>query len=94
MKTELSRVRLGFIAEMSRDLGATGIKVPNEHVWKVVQKYPDCFFMAMSVHPYRDDAVEEIEKWGGLGVKIIKWLPNSMNIDLEHRVCINPISLT
>jgi predicted TIM-barrel fold metal-dependent hydrolase len=43
--------------------------------------------MACSVHPYRADALRELERWARAGVRVCKWLPNSMGIDLEHALC-------
>ena len=42
--------------------------------------------MAASIHPYRNDAVEEIEKWANRGIRLIKLLPNSMGIDLDMMI--------
>ena len=41
----------------------------------------------ISVHPYRKDAVAELERWAAQGVKLVKWLPNSMNIDPADARC-------
>ncbi len=59
--------------------------VPNEYMMKIVSQYPDCFFPIISVHPYRKDAVTELEKYAALGVRFIKWLPNSMNINPDSK---------
>lgn len=55
--------------------------VPNDYVWEVCQKHPDLFIPVISVHPYRPDALEELDRWGRRGVKLIKWLPNAQGID-------------
>ena len=34
----------------------------------------------MSVHPYRSDAVEQLEYWAQQGVRFVKWLPNAQGI--------------
>ncbi len=62
----------------------TNFYMPNQTVWEICQKYPDIFTPVMSVHPYRKDAIQELEKWGKMGVKFIKWLPNSMRIDASR----------
>ena len=36
----------------------------------------------MSVHPYRKDFVQEISRLAEQGVRFMKWVPSSMNIDL------------
>lgn len=58
--------------------------IPNEYVWELSEKYPDVFIPAISVHPHRKDAIEELTKWGEKGAKYMKWLPNSMRIDPSH----------
>eukprot|EP00941_MAST-03F_sp_MAST-3F-sp1_P000968 g968.t1 len=65
----------------------TTIYVPNEYTWKCSQMYPDCFIAACSVHPYRLDCVAELRRWASHGVRLIKWLPNSMGIDAESPLC-------
>lgn len=65
----------------------TLLYVPNQYVMEVYRNYPAIFFPIISIHPYRKDAIEELEKWAQQGVKIVKWLPNSMNIDPSHKNC-------
>jgi len=55
--------------------------VSNEYVYETYKKYPDIFVPVISVHPYRPDAVKELEKWAKKDVKWVKWLPNVQNID-------------
>lgn len=59
----------------------TEFYVPNDLVWAMCQRYPDVFVPAISVHPYRTDALDELDRWGRRGVKLIKWLPNAQGID-------------
>lgn len=65
----------------SVDLAKSEFYVPNDLVWDVCQRYPDVFVPAISVHPYRKDALEELDRWGRRGVRLIKWLPNAQGID-------------
>lgn len=65
----------------------TGIYCPNDYVWEVSQEFPDIFEPCVSIHPYREDAITELNRWADLGVKMIKWLPNSMNILLSNEKC-------
>jgi predicted TIM-barrel fold metal-dependent hydrolase len=65
----------------------TEFYVPNDYAYSVAQKAPDIFVPVISVHPYRKDAVEELEKWAAKGVRLIKWLPNAMGIDPSHPRC-------
>lgn len=59
----------------------TEFYVPNEYIFQLVEAYPDLFLPVISVHPYRPDALAELEKWARRGAKYIKWLPNAMGID-------------
>ncbi len=59
----------------------TEFYVPNEYVFALSEQYPDVFMPIISVHPYRPDALEELEKWAKRGARYIKWLPNATGID-------------
>jgi len=69
------------------DLKKTEFYVPNDYVFDLANQYPDYFIPVMSIHPYRKDAIKELEKWSALGGRIIKWLPNSMGIDPSNPIC-------
>jgi uncharacterized protein len=55
--------------------------VPNAYVARLAEADPALFVPAMSVHPYRPDALAELEKWAARGMRVLKWLPNAMGID-------------
>jgi uncharacterized protein len=59
----------------------TNIYVPNHYVFELARTHPDIFVPVVSVHPYRPDALQELEKWARQGVKYVKWLPNAMGMD-------------
>lgn len=63
------------------DLDQTTFYVSNNIVNEVAQRYPQIFNRTISVHPYRQDALEELQKWHQRGVRIIKWIPNAMGVD-------------
>jgi len=65
----------------SVDLDKTTMYVPNHYVVELAKKYPDIFLPVISVHPYRADALDELEIWAKAGVKYVKWLPNAMGMD-------------
>ena len=65
----------------------TTLHTPDDWVWRVCQDYPDSFIPSCSVHPYRKDALEALELAASRGVRLIKWLPNSMNIDPMSPKC-------
>lgn len=64
----------------------TEFYTPNRYVMDLAAKYPDIFVPTISVHPYRKDAVERLDYWASRGVKLIKWLPNTMAIDASSPI--------
>ena len=69
------------------NLEKTEFHVPNEYVFQIASQHPDVFIAAMSVHPYRKDALTELERWASRGVRMVKWLPNAMGIDPSNPKC-------
>ncbi|NQV29363.1 MAG: amidohydrolase family protein [Candidatus Marinimicrobia bacterium] len=63
------------------------IFVPNSYVFSLSEKHPDKMLAAISVHPYRKDAVAELEKWAAQGVQVVKWVPNAQGIDPASELC-------
>lgn len=59
----------------------TNFYVPNEWVFKLTEQYPDVFAPTISVHPYRADALQELEKWAKRGARFVKWLPNAQGMN-------------
>jgi uncharacterized protein len=72
----------------SVDEARTEFYTPNEYVFNLYCQKPECFLPVMSVHPFRADAVQEVEKWASQGVRMMKWLPNAMNIDPSSERCV------
>ncbi|MDH5179415.1 MAG: amidohydrolase [Gammaproteobacteria bacterium] len=61
--------------------------IPDKYAAAVVQRYPQRFEWAASIHPYREDCVEALE-WAVVhGAKAVKWLPPVMNIDPASSAC-------
>lgn len=59
--------------------------VPNAHLFEVCRRNPG-FFPACSIHPARRDAMEELELALESGCRVLKLLPNCLNVDCaEHR---------
>lgn len=65
----------------------TRLYVPNDYLMRVCNRYPQHFLPVISVHPYRSDALEELEIYAKKGVKFVKWLANSQNIDASDPIC-------
>lgn len=59
----------------------TEFHVPNDWVVKVAAAHPGEVVPVISVHPYRKDAIPELERWAAQGVRYMKWLPNAQGID-------------
>lgn len=59
----------------------TELFTPNSYVFEVAARYPDIFIPAISVHPYRVDALQALQKWHARGARLIKWLPNAQGMD-------------
>jgi uncharacterized protein len=56
----------------STNMEKTGMMTPNEWVYKAAQERPEIFEAAISVHPYRKDALQELEKWAAKGARVVK----------------------
>lgn len=54
--------------------------VPNDWVLELARRHPEVVPCA-SVHPWRPDALDELERVAAAGARAVKWLPNAMGID-------------
>ena len=63
------------------DAERSNFYTPNEYVVRLSEAHPDLFLPAISVHPYRPDWRQELEKWALRGARLIKWLPNAQGMD-------------
>jgi predicted TIM-barrel fold metal-dependent hydrolase len=64
--------------------------VPNDYLFACCERpaLRGRLLPAMSVHPYRFDALDETLRWIERGAAAMKWLPNSQNIDPRDQRCI------
>ncbi len=69
-----------------RDLARTPFFVPNDYVARLAARHAEFLFGA-SVHPYRKDAREELERVAASGAVLVKWIPNIHAIDLAEARC-------
>jgi predicted TIM-barrel fold metal-dependent hydrolase len=69
-----------------RDAARTHFEVANDYVRDVTRKYPGLLYGA-SIHPYRRDAVAELERVARDGAVLIKWLPITQDIDPSDARC-------
>jgi uncharacterized protein len=58
--------------------------VPNDYVLKLAAQHPE-FLPAVSIHPARPDALEELEACLAAGAVMMKCLPNCQNINCSNR---------
>lgn len=55
--------------------------VPNTYLLNVCARHPDLFLPAVSIHPGRPDAIDELERCLAAGARVLKLLPNCLNVD-------------
>jgi len=60
---------------------------PNGYVAELCRQHPDAFVPAASVHPYRKDAIEALERAVDEGAIAVKWLPAAQQIDPSDPKC-------
>jgi hypothetical protein len=58
--------------------------VPNDYVLALAKRHPE-FLPAVSIHPVRADALEELERCLAGGAVMMKCLPNCQNINCNDR---------
>lgn len=62
----------------------SSLYVPNDHVLQLAREHPE-FLAAVSIHPARKDAMDELEKCLAGGAAALKCLPNVQGIDWNNR---------
>jgi len=65
----------------------TTFHVPNAYAAHIAAEHPARFMWVASVHPYREDAVTQLDDALQGGAVALKWLPSAMNIDLRDARC-------
>jgi predicted TIM-barrel fold metal-dependent hydrolase len=70
------------------DEARTHLYVKNEYVMELAGRYPREILFAASVHPYRNDAIQELEKCVRAGAVLMKWLPIVQDFDPSDPKCI------
>jgi predicted TIM-barrel fold metal-dependent hydrolase len=64
--------------------GASSFYVPNDYVLKLAREHRE-FLPAVSIHPARRDALDELDRCLDAGAVMMKCLPNCQNIDCADR---------
>ncbi len=71
--------------EQGRPINNVGsFYVPNDFVLQLAKKHPE-LLPAVSIHPARPDALEELERCLAAGAVMMKCLPNCQNINCNDR---------
>jgi mannonate dehydratase len=61
--------------------------IPNRYAADLAQRYPGRFEWICSVHPYRADAIDELQWSVRQGAPAVKWLPSAMGMDPMSPKC-------
>jgi len=64
--------------------GVGAFYVPNDYLLRLCREHAE-FIPAVSIHPARPDALEELEKCLHAGARVMKCLPNCQNIDCNEK---------
>ncbi len=65
----------------------TAFYTPNSYAARIHKQFPDTFEWLASIHPYREDCVEALEKAVIDGARGVKWLPPAMGMDPASPRC-------
>ena len=60
---------------------------PDKYGENLARQFPDRFEWIASIHPYRKDCVEALEKAAQNGARAVKWLPPAMGINPASPLC-------
>jgi mannonate dehydratase len=71
----------------SPDLARTGFWVPDAYARDTAKAHPAYFEWAASIHPYRADCVEALERAKREGARAVKWIPSVMGMDPASPRC-------
>jgi len=69
------------------DAARTHLHVTNDYVIELASRHRQILFAA-SIHPYRKDAVAELERCAAAGAVMVKWLPIVQDFNPAHPKCI------
>jgi uncharacterized protein len=69
-----------------RDPSRTPFYTPNDYVAQLAREHQEFLFGA-SIHPYRRDALDELDRVAAQGAVLVKWIPNVQAIELKDPRC-------
>jgi mannonate dehydratase len=70
-----------------RDISRTALYVPDAWVMRLARAHPERLGWVASIHPYRRDAVEALDRAVANGAVAVKWLPSTMGMDPASPRC-------
>lgn len=76
-----------YDAQGQRQPQLSSFHTPNRYAAALAQRHPDHFHWIASIHPYRRDALEELERAIAAGARAVKWLPPAMGMDPASPLC-------
>lgn len=65
----------------------TGFYVPDAYARDTARAHPQAFEWVASIHPYRADCVQALERAKSEGARAVKWLPAAMGMDPASALC-------
>lgn len=75
-----------YTTEAERDEARTPFYTPNDYVMRLAREHHEFLFGA-SIHPYRRDALEVLDRVAEEGAVLVKWIPSVHAISLDDRRC-------
>jgi mannonate dehydratase len=66
---------------------ASAFHTPNDYAAEIAQEHPEHFEWIASIHPYRQDAVDALQKAHVQGARAVKWLPPAQGMDPASTLC-------
>jgi len=76
-----------YDAEGRRHPELSPFYISNEYARDVARSHPERFDWIASIHPYRHDAVVELDRAVRDGARAVKWLPPAMGMDPDSTRC-------
>lgn len=70
-----------------RDQARSAFHTPNAYAARMARMHPRYFEWIASIHPYREDCVQALERAAAEGARAVKWLPPAMGIDPASPRC-------
>jgi predicted TIM-barrel fold metal-dependent hydrolase len=75
-----------YTERAERDESRTPFYTPNDYIARLAREHREFLFGA-SIHPWRRDALEALERAADEGAVLVKWIPSVQAISLGDRRC-------